>query len=266
VRSADQLIVDIVRSSRISSRKRRQELLRELATHVDDFVLLARQAGRGDEEIQRLLVANFGDPQQIAQQFAGVYRRERILFHLSVFLISTLVLTTLVSAAVMSMQAGMALSFGVPVLRLLGSRHSLIEALDILATVTAYMGLISLEKLFDRRRVVRALAVLAASWSVLFAVFAATGMPKQFLIFGFVNAVFLWTVQVCISRSAARLAVVFAGFGVLGATFFHPSASAVPAALALSTGSWMLMGAAYQAMTQLAARVDGALLNRFQRL
>ncbi len=266
MRTADQLIADIVRSSRISSRKRRQELLRELATHVDDFVLLARQAGRGDEEIQRLLVADFGDPQQIAQQFARVYRRERIMLHLSVFPISTLVVTALVSAAVMSMQASMALGFGVPVLRVLGSRHSLIEVLDILATVAAYIGLISFEKFFDHRRVARALAVLAASSAVLIAVFAATGMATKFLIFGFVNAVFLRTVQVCLSRSAARLGVVFVGFGVLGAIFFHPPASAAPSALALSAGSWMLMGAAYQAMTHLVASVDAALLNRFQRL
>jgi hypothetical protein len=266
VRTAEQLIGDIVRSSRISSRKRRQELLRELATHVEDFELFARQAGRGDEEIQQLLVANFGDPQQIAQQFAWVYRRERIMLHLSVFLISTLVVTTLVSAAVMSMQAGMALGFGVPVLHVFGSRHSLIEGLDILATVAAYIGLISLEKFFDRRRVARAVAVLAASTAVLIAVFAATGMATQFVIFGFVNAVFLRTVQVCLSSFAARLGVVFGVFGVLGAIFFHPPASAVRSAFALSAGSWMLMGAAYQAMTHLAARVDAALLNRFQRL
>ena len=266
MRTADQLIADIVRSSRISSQKRRQDLLRELTTHVDDFVLLARQAGRGDEEIERLLVANFGDPQQIARQFAWVYRRERIMLHLSVFLISTLVVTALVSAAVMSMQAGMALGFGVPVLRVLGSRHGLIEALDILATVAAYIGLISLEKFFDRRPVARALAVLAASSAVLVAAFAATGIATTFLIFGSVNAVFLRTVQVCLSRSAARLGAVFAGFGVLGVIFFHPPASAVPSALARIAASWMLMGAAYQAMTHLAARVDAALLNRFQRL
>ena len=48
MRTADQLIADIVRSSGISSRKRRQELLRELATHVDDFVLLAQQYRLGD--------------------------------------------------------------------------------------------------------------------------------------------------------------------------------------------------------------------------
>jgi hypothetical protein len=91
-------------------------------------------------------------------------------------------------------------------------------------------------------------------------------MATTFLIFGSVNAVFLRTVQVCLSRSAARLGAVFAGFGVLGVIFFHPPASAVPSALARIAASWMLMGAAYQAMTHLAARVDAALLNRFQRL
>src|SRR5207244_1265227 len=95
--------------------------------------------GCGDDEIQRLVVANFGDPRQIAQQFAWVYRRERAMLHFSVFLISTLVVAILISAAVIATQAGMAIGFGVPVLIVFGSRHTMIEALDILATVAAYV-------------------------------------------------------------------------------------------------------------------------------
>lgn len=262
MRTAGQLIDDIVRSSRIPSDKRRQEVLRELQTHVEDFVLSARQAGRGDDEIQRLLLTNFGDPQQIAQQFAWVYRRERALLQLLVFLISTLVVTILISAAVMPMQAGLAIGFGIPVLRVFGPRHTIIEALDILSTAAVYVGLLSLEKLFDRRRFPSALAVLAAVSAILLAAFAASGVPPQFLIFGFVNAAFLRAIQISLGRPAARFSVGLACFVLLGATFFHPSSSS----LALSAASWLLMGAAYQAMTHLAARVDGALLNRIQRL
>jgi hypothetical protein len=244
---------EIVRMSRIPSPRRRQDLLRELAAHVEDFELAAREAGRSEEEIQRQLAKNFGDPQEIARQFAWVYRRERMLLHLAVFPISTVVVALIVAASAMSLQAGVALSFGAPALQL-GSRHSIVEALDILATAAAYMASISLEKHFDRRRVWAALAVAAAA-------FAIVGLLPQVVLFGLLNAALLRMVQVSFSHPAARLAAVCCGFGVLGAIFFHPSASA----LALTAGSWLAMAAAYQAMTHLAARVDGALLNRFQQ-
>jgi hypothetical protein len=251
--AGDRLIGDIVRASRIASPRRRQEVRRELAAHVEDFTLAARQAGRSEDEIERMLAAQFGDPEQIASGFAWVYRRERMLLQLAAFPISTVVVTVVVASAVLAMQAA---------LGSLSSRHTLTETLDILATVAVYVGLLSLEKWFERRPIVSALAVAAACSAILFAVFAATGMPRQFLLFGFLNAAWLRSVQACFRYPAARLGAACAGFGVLGALFFHPSATAI----AQTAVSWLLMAGGYQAMTRLAARVDGALLNRFQRL
>jgi len=251
--TAERLIGEIMAASRIPSARRRREVLRELRAHVEDFVSAGRQRGRSEEDSERLLLERFGDPRQIAQQFAWVYRRERAALHLGGFLISTVLVSLVISAAAMAMQAGMAFSFGAPVLGVFGSRHTAIEALDILATVAAYVGLISLGRFFGRP-----LAVLAAVAAGLLAVFAAAGLPPQFILFGFANGAMLRGVQVAVRHPAARLGAVLACLAVLGAVFFHPSWSA----LAASAASWLTMGLAYHLMTHVAARVDRALLGR----
>ena len=251
--TAERLIDEIMAASRIPSEKRRREVLRELRAHVEDFVSAGRQRGRGEQEIERLLLERFGDPRQIAQDFAWVYRRERAALCLGAFLISTIAVSLVISAAAIAMKAGMAFGVGAPVLRIFGSRHTAIEALDILATAVAYVGLITLGRFFGRP-----FAVLAAVTAGLLAVFAATGLPVRFVLFGFANGAMLRGVQVAVRHPAARLGGVLACFAVLGAVFFHASLSA----FAASAASWLIMGSAYYLMTHVAARVDQALLGR----
>src|SRR5260370_8213740 len=130
----DRLIDEIMAASRIPSEKRRREVLRELRAHVEDFVSAGRQSGRGEEDIERLLLERFGDPRQIARQFAWVYRRERAALCLGAFLISTVVVSLVISAAALPIQAGMAFGVGAPGLPVFGSRHTPIPPLDLLAT------------------------------------------------------------------------------------------------------------------------------------
>src|SRR5437868_7365133 len=107
--SVDELIDKIVRSSQIPSRRRRVEIARELRAHIEDFALIARQGGYSEEEIHSLVLANFGEPHEIAQEFARVYRYERAILRVSVFLLSTLVAASFISAMVLALQAGMAI-------------------------------------------------------------------------------------------------------------------------------------------------------------
>ena len=46
MRAAEELIDQIVNSSQIPSGKRRREIQRELRSHIEDFVVAAREAGR----------------------------------------------------------------------------------------------------------------------------------------------------------------------------------------------------------------------------
>jgi hypothetical protein len=105
-------------------------VLRELRAHVEDFVSAGRQSGSSEEEIERLLLERFGDPRQIAQQFAWVYRRERAALHLGGFLISTVVVSLVILAGTISMQTWIMIGFGAPAVFVHGTN---VMALDILA-------------------------------------------------------------------------------------------------------------------------------------
>ena len=250
------LIDEIVSSAEIPSERRRREVVRELRAHVEDFVLSARGAGHTEEEAERLVFASFGDPRQIAMQFGWVYRKQRAVLRVSVFVLSTIVVAVAIAGMVMSLQAGLAIGRGVPLLRMFSARHTMIEAADILATASAYLGLISLEKLFEGRRFVRAAAVLSAIFAILIAVFRTAGAPWRVLVVGLVISLFLRTVQMRLKNPAARTGVVLACFGLFGMISFGT----------VSMASWLVMGAGYLAMTHLAARVDRAVFRKLQYL
>jgi hypothetical protein len=256
---AHELINDIVSSSRIPSGKRREEVLRELRSHVEDFVLATHEAGHTDDEIQRLVISSLGDPGQIARGFAWVYRRERAVLHLCVFVLSTLVTASLLSAAIFAMQAGVAIGFGTPAIRVLTSRHTVIEALDILSTVAAYAGFVSLEKLFDDHRFQKALALVTLAFAAAMAVCAATDVHAPFLVFGFVSGVFLRAIQVFLKSRMLRTGIVVTCFALVGLVSLQVRSPGLQSAVAMNLASWLVMGAGYQMMTDLAARVDAAL-------
>jgi len=261
--AAEELIDKIVNSSQIPSGKRRQEVQRELRSHIEDFMLAAREAGRDDDEIERLVLANFGDPEQIARGFAWVYRHERKMLRIFVFVLSTVVLASSLSATILAMQAGVAFGVGIPILNVLASRHTVIEALDILSSVAVYMAFTSLERLFDRQRFQKAtclLALILTPWC------AAAGVHRAFLIFGFVNGVFFRAIQVFITRRMARIGIVVACFGLAGFVSAQLRSPVLHYAVAINCASWLVMGAGYELVTDLAARVEAALFNGLQRI
>ena len=250
MRAADELIDCIVNSSHIPSAKRRREIQRELRSHIEDFVGAAREAGRDQDEIEKLVLANFGDPGQIADGFAWVYRHERRRLRAFAFTLSTVLLASCLSVAILAMQAGLAFGFGTPIMKVLASRHTVIEALDILASVAAYLGMISLENLFERRRFQKAALLLTVIFTVLMAACAAAGWHMSFLLFGLVNGVFSRAVQLFVTLKAARAGIVVVCFSLAGLVAALRWGS--PAA---TCASWLAMGAGYQLMTYLAARV-----------
>src|SRR5580698_4724602 len=111
MRAAEELIDAIVNSSRVPPGKRRREIQRELRAHIEDFILAAHEAGRNQNEIEQLVLANFGDPGQIARGFAWVYRHERRRLRVLAYMLSTLLLASALLAAILATQAGLAFSF-----------------------------------------------------------------------------------------------------------------------------------------------------------
>lgn len=263
---ADELIARIVSRSKIPSRKRRQAVMRELRAHIEDFMLAARESDHAEDQTDNLALANFGDPDQIAREFASVYRYDWIVLRISVFLLSTLTVASLVSAATLAMQAGIAIGFGVPLVKMLASRHTVIELLDILSTVAAYLGLISMEQLFRCQHLQKAIALLTLTVAVLTAVSAAANADVRFLVFGFANGVFFRVAQVFIKNRRARTVLIAACFLLAGLVPFHLQAGMLKRAIAVSCVSWLVMGAGYQLMTKVAARVEAALFEGLQSI
>jgi hypothetical protein len=266
VRKAEELIDSIVNSSRIPTGKRRQEIQRELRSHIEDFVTAARESGRDQSEIERLVIAHFGDPGQIANGFSWVYRHERRRLRALAFTLSTVLLAGSLLGAILAAQTGLALGFGASVMKVLASRHTVIEALDIVASVAAYLSMISLENLFKTHQFRKAASLLTLIDAILITSCAAVGLHPAFLIFGLVNGIFSRAGQLYVTRKAARVcaaAVCFPLAGLVLALLRSPISQVAAVTTCLS---WLAMGIGYQLMAHLAARVDAALLNGLQQI
>jgi|SRR5579871_4187983 len=257
--AVNELIDGIVNSSQAPS-ARRQDIQRELRAHIEDFVTAAENAGCDPNEIERLILAKFGDPGQIGRSFAWIYRHERRRLHAIAFVLTTLLLTSSLLLAILALQAALALGFGTSVMNVVASRHTLIEALDILATVAAYLAVTSLEKLFDTRPFAKAALLLTLIVAVFATSCAAAGLRMAFFAFGLVNGLFIRSVQSWVTPHAARLAIIVVCFPSAGLVFALLRSPISHLALASTCASWLAMGIGYQCMTHLAARVDATLL------
>jgi hypothetical protein len=262
----DELIRSIVSKSQIPSVKRRHDILCELRSHLEDSILAAREAGRSDEEIQRVLLSSFGDPGQIAESFAWIYRRERAMMQIAVFLISTFAVAGMLAAAILAVQSVLALGFGSSALRVIASRHTVIEALDILSTVAVYIASVSIEKLFNGYRFQKSLAVVAIIFAIAYGVCAAANVSAPFLGFGLICGVFLRTIRFVMNSGLVRNGIAIAGFVAGGFVSFqiHPWASEY--AVVINCLSWFVMGAGYQLMAGLAPRFSEFVSNGLQRV
>ena len=96
--------------------------------------------GTAGREIRRLFIARSAIPARSLGASASLQTRPRDTSHFRI--LSTLAVFSLLSAAILAVQTGVAIGFGVPALTVLASRHTAIEALDIFSTVVAYVGFI----------------------------------------------------------------------------------------------------------------------------
>ncbi len=101
-------------------------------------------------------------------------------------------------------------------MRVLASRHTVIEALDILASVAVYLGVTSLENLFESHRFQKAAFLLTAILAVLIVSCAAAGLPSSFLFYGLVTGVFFRAVQLFVTPMVARAGIVAVCFPLAG--------------------------------------------------
>jgi hypothetical protein len=266
VPAAKDLIDGVVNSAQIPALKRRQDIQRELQSHIEDFVAAAREAGRDPDEIERLVLANFGDPNEIAREFAWVYRHERRRIRALALALSTLLLAGCLSLMVLAAQAALAFGFGSPVMSVLASPHTVIEAFDILAFVVTYLGVTSLENVFETRRFQKAALLLTAILALLTVSSTAVGLHIRLPVLGLVSGISFRAVQLYVAPALARVGIVVILFPLAGLILALVRWPGPPAALAATYASWLVLGLGYELVTHFAARVDAALLNGLQRI
>jgi len=266
MRSTDELIDRILNSSQIPAAKRRQEIQRELRSHIEDLVTAAQEAGCEQAEIERRALARFGDAEPIARGFAWVYRYQRRKLRALAFTLSTVLLSSGLLAVALATQAGLAFGFGNPIMQALASPHTAIEALDIVASVVAYLGITSLESIFATHRFRNAALVLMVVLGAFIVMCAVTGLHIRFPLFGFVTGIFFRAVKLFVTPTLARVGIVVVCFPLIGLALALLRSPVSPAALATMYASWLVLGTGYQLMTQLAARVDAALTHGLERM
>jgi hypothetical protein len=262
--TTDELVEKILKASQIPSARRRKDVSRELRAHIEDFILVAAQAGYDDAEIDRLVRTNFGDPQEIANEFSRVYTRERTIFRLSVFLLSTLVAAAFACTGVFLIQAAMAAGLGIssPPLR----SHQTIEAFYLITTAAAYVGFISLERMFDRARMEKAIASLAGLFAIAGVASMLTIGHGGILFLAFVSGVLVRIVQACCKRPLLQAATVVACFGVFGVIAVCQQPSALISGVTFKLLGWVAIGVCCHLMTGLASRVDRAMFDGMQKI
>jgi hypothetical protein len=266
MRKADELIHDVVTYAQIPFARRRREIQRELTAHIEDFVDAARDAGHEEQEIELLLMAHFGDARQVAEGFLHVYRYERRTFLVFAYALSTLLIASSLLMAILGIQTGLAFGFGTPISELLASKHTVVQALDIVAFVAVYLGLTLLETQFERCRFQKAAIMLAAIGAVLTMSFRAMGFHPAFLFYGLITGLFFRAVRLFIPAEVARVGIVLVCFVLAGFSFALLRSPVSLVDLFVTCASWLALGMGYLLMSRLAPRVDAAVLDRLQRI
>ena len=266
MRATDELIHGIVTCSQIPSVRLRREIQRELRTHMEDFAAAARKAGHQEQEIEILLRSHFGDPRQIAEDFAWVYRYDRRKLLIFSYAASTLLIASSLLLAILAIQTGLAAGFGTPVREMLAIRHTVIEALDMLACVAVYLAVTSLESLFESYFFQKAALLLTGLIAVLIVGCTLARLHIAFLVYGLIAGVFLRVARLFVPSKTARAGIVLLCFALAGLAFALQRSPASVAGTMATCASWLALGAGYLVMTDVAPRVDASLRNALQRI
>lgn len=266
MRATDELIHGIVLCSQIPSVKRQRDIERELRAHIEDFAEAAREAGHQEHEIEALLLTHFGDPGRVAKEFAWVYRHERRRLRTLAYVVSTLMIASSLLLALLTIQSGLAAIFGTPILRLLASKHTVIEGLDVLSCVAVYLAVTALEGLFEEHRFPKAVLLLMGLIGVSFAVCIAMQFHAAFLVYGLVAGISLRSARLFVSARITRASIVLFCFGSAGLAFALLRSKASVAETVATCASWIAVGAGYLVMTEVAPGVDAGLRSALQRI
>ena len=179
----DTLVGRIVRLLTTSSAQARGEIEGELASHIDDMIEEARAAGCNDREIEELVISRFGDPDEIARQFAGVYSPRLRIVRAAEFLLLAAVSLVLVLAFTGAAQAVVAVSVGLPASAVLTRGHARTELGVLAGLAIGYLALYFSARFFRSPVRLRSALLVAVCFGLAGAALQIL-IPPQGLVFG----------------------------------------------------------------------------------
>jgi hypothetical protein len=215
----DTLVKKIIRSLTIPGNAARSEIESELASHLDDMIEEARTNGCNDREIEELVLARFGDPEEIARQFAGVYKPGSGIVRAAEFLILAIGSLALVLAFTGAAQAVVAVSVGLPASSVLTRGHARAELGALAGLAFGYLALCFSALVLPSAVKLKSVLLIASAFFLTGAALQAL-IPPQGLVFGFglACAVLLRAVEALFSGKLMRVIGIAAVLSI-GADF-----------------------------------------------
>jgi hypothetical protein len=215
----DALVKKIIRSSTISSSDAKSEIESELRSHLDDIIEEARANGCNDRQIEELLLSRFGDPEEIARQFAGVYRPANRIVRAAEVMLLVIGSLTLVLVFTGAAQAVVAVSVGLPASSVLTPGHAKAEFGALAGLAIGYLAICFSARLFPSAIRLKSVLLIAAGFCLVGAALQAL-IPPQGLVFGFglACAVLLRAVEALFSGKLMRIIGIAAVLSI-GADF-----------------------------------------------
>jgi hypothetical protein len=212
----DILIDRILSASGIVGRERRSDVAREMRSHIEDIIEEERAAGHNDQEIARLVAIRFGQASQIADDFARVYRMQRIGFSLLSYSLLAIVSILAVAIFVYTIQYGSLRWFGVSTARIFSKSHMGWEAIMFAGLTFGYLGLYFVERVFEQKRFAKTLCLVGMIVAIIVACLGLSGFGGVIqLSSGFLFAVLVRTTERLFAQSALRLTGILAFFAAI---------------------------------------------------
>jgi hypothetical protein len=218
--ASDDLIRRVVSRSGIVTSKGRLDLERELHAHLEDAIEDARSQGCDEAGILQMVWERFGDPDEIAREFAAGRRLERRALFLAYSLVWMGISMLIVAGLILGLQLLLAICSGIAPSH--AFPHLRDEIISFASLVLGYTGLYLEERLFQKRRLIKAFAMNIALFALLFT-FAFLGLHLTTLapVLAFVSGVAVRVMQQTVIRPVWFLgtAIPMVAAGLLASTF-----------------------------------------------
>src|SRR5581483_1398169 len=189
-----------------------------IAAHIDDIIEEERAAGRQDSEIEQLIARRFGNVDEIAREFATVYRARRTTLSFVSYSLLAFISIVATSAFVYSIQYGATRWLGGSMAKVFNRSHIVLEATLLMGLTGGYLALCFAGRLFKRRSFLKTICLITIVFSIAAFCIEFSGSGNSLdLIAGFLFAVFVRSLDQFVRHNTLRISVVLLFFAAAAA-------------------------------------------------